>query len=69
MRTYIISVYALDTNKTQEETNKESLKSMNKIPKKEEVMILGDFNRKIGHEIISGIENRFNEVTQPKYTY
>ncbi|XP_056641539.1 uncharacterized protein LOC130448275 [Diorhabda sublineata] len=36
---------------------------MDKIPKQDEIMILGDFNGRIGNEVISGIKNRFNEET------
>ncbi|XP_056647239.1 craniofacial development protein 2-like [Diorhabda sublineata] len=36
---------------------------MDNIPKQDEIMILGDFNGRIGNEVISGIKNRFNEET------
>ncbi|XP_056639351.1 craniofacial development protein 2-like [Diorhabda sublineata] len=65
-KTHILSVYAPDTSKSQEETDSfydELQITMDKIPKQDEIMILGDFNGRIGNEVISGIKNRFNEKT------
>lgn len=42
---------------------------MDKIPKQDEVIILGDFSGRIGNEIISGIKNQFNKETQWKKAY
>ncbi|XP_056647256.1 craniofacial development protein 2-like [Diorhabda sublineata] len=65
-KTHILSVYAPDTSKSQEETDSfydELQITMDKIPKQDEIMILGDFNGRIDNEVISGIKNRFNEET------
>lgn len=34
---------------------------INGVPKQDEIFIMGDFNARIGSEIIPGVKNRFNE--------
>lgn len=34
---------------------------INGVPKQDEIFIIGDFNARIGSEIIPGVKNRFNE--------
>lgn len=65
-KTHIISVYAPDTSKSQEDRDlfyDDLQNTLNKIPKADEIMILGDLNARIGNEILEGIKNRFNEET------
>lgn len=62
--THIYSVYAPDIIKSQKK--KEDFYDLmqayiDNIPKKDETVILGDFNAGIGNKVINGIKNRLNE--------
>ena len=64
--THFISVYAPDITKPQEERENfytDLQNTLDKIPIPDEVIILGDFNARIGNEVIAGIKHRFNEET------
>lgn len=60
---YIISAYVHD--KLQEEENDCYLKLQYVIYTKyqDEIIFLGDFNAKIGNDVIPKVKNRFNEET------
>uniref|UniRef100_A0AAR5Q370 Endonuclease/exonuclease/phosphatase domain-containing protein n=1 Tax=Dendroctonus ponderosae TaxID=77166 RepID=A0AAR5Q370_DENPD len=63
---HIISVYAPDINKPRVEIDtfyQNLQRTLDGIPKQDEVIILGDLNARIGNETIVGIKNRFNEET------
>lgn len=65
-QTHIISIYAPDINKPKAEIDifyQDLQTALDDIPKEDEIMILGDFNARIGDEVIPGIKNRFNEET------
>ncbi|XP_043499919.1 uncharacterized protein LOC122522697 [Polistes fuscatus] len=62
----ILSIYAPDENKAKqkrEDFYKELERIIESLPPKERVVILGDFNARIGHQPIPGIMQRFNEQT------
>ncbi|XP_045462690.1 craniofacial development protein 2-like [Harmonia axyridis] len=65
--THILSVYAPDTSKPQADIGLfyHTLQTtLDDIANEDEILILGDFNARIGDEAISdGIKNRFNEET------
>lgn len=61
---HIIGVYAPEDCKTNEEKEqfyKELQKTINSFQNKDPVIILGDFNARIGNNIIPGTKQRFNE--------
>ncbi|XP_043496495.1 craniofacial development protein 2-like [Polistes fuscatus] len=62
----ILSIYAPDENKAKqkrEDFYKELERIIESLPPRERVVILGDFNARIGHQPIPGIRQRFNEQT------
>ncbi|XP_056645027.1 craniofacial development protein 2-like [Diorhabda sublineata] len=64
--THIISIYAPDSSKTQADIDifYQTLQTvLDGIPNHDEIIILGDFNARIGDELIPGIKNRFNAET------
>ncbi|XP_056643832.1 craniofacial development protein 2-like [Diorhabda sublineata] len=61
-----ISIYAPDSSKTQADIDifYQTLQTvLDGIPNHDGIIILGDFNARIGDELIPGIKNRFNEET------
>ncbi|XP_045466785.1 craniofacial development protein 2-like [Harmonia axyridis] len=64
--THIISVYAPDITKPSDEKEafyEDLQKVLDRIPRMEEVILLGDFNARVGNGVIGGLKNRFNEET------
>ncbi|XP_045467858.1 craniofacial development protein 2-like [Harmonia axyridis] len=62
--THIISVYAPDISKPSEEKDafyEDLQRVLDGIPGKDEIMLLGDFNARVGNGVIRGLKNRFNE--------
>lgn len=62
--THIISVYAPDTGRPTQEALDfyEQLQlTVDKIPKQDQIIIMGDMNGRVGNEVIPGIKNVFNE--------
>lgn len=57
---HFISTYASDITKTQKEREdfytKFLQKMIDEIPTKDETIILGDFNAKVGNEILVGVK-------------
>ncbi|XP_056629521.1 craniofacial development protein 2-like [Diorhabda sublineata] len=63
---HIISIYAPDSSKTQTDIDifyKTLQTVLDGIPNYDEIINLGDFNARIGDELIPDIKNRFNEET------
>ncbi|XP_056647266.1 craniofacial development protein 2-like [Diorhabda sublineata] len=63
-RTHLLSIYAPDVSKLKEEREAffDALQAMlDKIPSKDKVFIMGDFNSRIGNTVIPGIMHSFNE--------
>ncbi|XP_055389945.1 uncharacterized protein LOC129618936 [Condylostylus longicornis] len=61
---HMISAYAPDINKPIEEITEfyDKLQElMDTIPESDKLVIMGDFNARIGDEILNGVKNRFNE--------
>lgn len=61
---HIISVYAPDVKKPEEMSMDfyESLQSaIDKIPRHEKIILLGDLNARIGNEVVDGIKQKYNE--------
>lgn len=64
--THIISVYAPDITKAQQERNNffQNLQHiLDKLPRQDEVILLGDFNARVGNEAVKGIKSIYNEET------
>ncbi|XP_057671201.1 craniofacial development protein 2-like [Diorhabda carinulata] len=60
----IISIYAPEDNKPKQERESfyEQLQNITEsLPQNESIIILGDFNARIGNEVIPGVKQRFNE--------
>ncbi|XP_056641504.1 craniofacial development protein 2-like [Diorhabda sublineata] len=63
-RTHLLSIYAPDVSKPKEERKAffDALQAtLDKIPSKDKVFIMGDFNSRIGNTVILGIMHSFNE--------
>ncbi|XP_056647272.1 craniofacial development protein 2-like [Diorhabda sublineata] len=63
-RTHLLSIYAPDVSKPKEEREAffDALQATSdKIPSKDKVFIMGDFNSRIGNTVIPGIMHSFNE--------
>lgn len=63
--THYISVYAPDITKPQEEKDQfydELQEILNNIPPKDEVIILGDLNARVGNNVIPRVKSLFNEA-------
>ncbi|XP_044749781.1 uncharacterized protein LOC123310378 [Coccinella septempunctata] len=61
---YMISAYAPEDNKmkqVREEFYDQSQGVVESIPQRKPVIMLGDFNARIGNEVLPGIKQRFNE--------
>ncbi|XP_030750157.1 uncharacterized protein LOC115877947 [Sitophilus oryzae] len=61
---HIISVYAPDINKPEEMSMDfyENLQSaIDKIPRHEKIILLGDLNARIGNQVVDGIKQKYNE--------
>ncbi|XP_055378928.1 craniofacial development protein 2-like [Condylostylus longicornis] len=61
---HFISVYAPDTNKSNEEIKgfyDDLQAEIEKVPKEHKIVILGDMNARVGNTEINGVKNRFNE--------
>ncbi|XP_055384192.1 uncharacterized protein LOC129613898 [Condylostylus longicornis] len=64
IKTHIISIYAPDISKTKTEKDAfytELQKVIDKIPPRDEIILLGDFNARVGNDAVRGIKQRFNE--------
>nr|XP_018899691.1 PREDICTED: DC-STAMP domain-containing protein 1 [Bemisia tabaci] len=62
----LISIYAPDTSrgKPERDTFYESLqKVIDTIPAREKLVMMGDWNARVGNNVVPGIKNRFNEPT------
>lgn len=60
----LISIYAPEANKPLHERQKfydDLQETINQIDKKEKIIVAGDFNARVGRNIIPGIKQRFNE--------
>ena len=60
----IVTIYAPEDNKAKEERDSFYEKLQNiieSIPQNDSIIILGDFNARIGNEVIPGVTQRFNE--------
>lgn len=61
---HLISVYAPDINKRKEESDDfyDQLQTeIDRLPKTEKMLIMGDLNVRIGDMPLEGIKQRFNE--------
>lgn len=61
---HVISVYAPDMNKPREERElfyEHLQQALDTIPRGDKLLILGDFNARIGNDFIPGIKQQYNE--------
>lgn len=62
----LISVYAPDTGRAKQERDdfyRDLQKVIDTIPVREKLIMLGDWNARVGDSVVPGVKNRFNEPT------